>query len=132
MFKFRTIGTIEHGEYPFEDAVVEKSVLNGAFGDVADGKFTANDSGKKVIMQVENGDDAGLPEYKIPAGSHVRVLDPAKVKGELEVYGYPLPDTFKVGDTLGCFTITEIIGNKVGAVVKVAGSTSSASTAKTS
>ena len=25
-------------------------------------------------MQVENGDDAGLPEYKIPAGSHVRVL----------------------------------------------------------
>lgn len=75
MFKFRTIGQIEHGEYPFEDAVVEKSVLNGAFGDVADGKFTANDSGKKVIMQVENGDDAGLPEYKIPAGSHVRVLD---------------------------------------------------------
>lgn len=132
MFKFRTIGQIEHGEYPFEDAVVEKSVLNGAFGDVADGKFTANDSGKKVIMQIENGDDAGLPEYKIPAGSHVRVLDPAKVKGELEVYGYPLPDTFKVGDTLGCFTITEIIGNKVGAVVKVAGSTSSASTTKTS
>ena len=132
MFKFRTIGQIEHGEYPFEDAVVEKSVLNGAFGDVADGKFTANDSGKKVIMQVEDGDDAGLPEYKIPAGSHVRVLDLTKVKGELEVYGYPLPDTFKVGDTLGCFTIIEIIGNKAGAVVKVAGSTSSASTAKTS
>ena len=132
MFKFRTIGQIEHGEYPFEDAVVEKSVLNGAFGDVADGKFTANDSGKKVIMQVENGDDAGLPEYKIPAGSHVRVLDLTKVKGELEVYGYPLPDTFKVGDTLGCFTIIEITRNKAGAVVKVAGSTSSASTAKTS
>ena len=132
MFKFRTIGQIEHGEYPFEDAVVEKSVLNGAFGDVADGKFTANDSGKKVIMQVENGDDAGLPEYKIPAGSHVRVLDLTKVKGELEVYGYPLPDTFKVGDTLGCFTIIEIIGTKAGAVVKVAGSTSSESTAKTS
>lgn len=84
MFKFRTIGQIEHGEYPFEDAVVEKSVLNGAFGDVADGKFTANDSGKKVIMQVENGDDAGLPEYKIPAGSHVRVLDLAKLKENLK------------------------------------------------
>lgn len=132
MVKFRCLSQIEHGEYPFEDAVVEKSVFNGAFGDVTDGKFTANDSGKKIIMQVENGDDAGLPEYKIPAGSHVRVLDPTKVKGELEVYGYPLPDTFKVGDTLGCFTITEIIGNKVGAVVKVAGSTSSASTTKTS
>lgn len=59
-----------------------------------------------------------MPEYKIPKGSHVRVLDPAKVKGELEVYGYPLPETFKTGDTLGCFTITEIIGNKAGAVVK--------------
>ena len=106
--------------------------LNSDFGDVVDGKFNANNNGKKVITQVENGDDAGHRNYKIPAGSHVRVLDPVKVKGELEVYGYPLPDTFKVGDTLGCFTITEIIGNKAGAVVKVAGSTSSASTAKTS
>lgn len=50
MFKFRTIGQIEHGEYPFEDAVVDKEVMNGAFGDVTDGKFTAGDSGKKVIM----------------------------------------------------------------------------------
>lgn len=118
MFKFRKISQIEHGEYPFEDAVVDKDVMNGAFGDVTDGKFTASDSGKKVIMQVENGDDEAMPEYKISAGSHVRVLDPTKVKGELEVYGYPLPETFKVGDTLGCFTITEIIGNKIGAVVK--------------
>lgn len=119
MVKFRTIGQIEHGEYPFEDAVVDKDVLNGAFGDVANGKFTASDSGKKVIMQIEVGDDEGLDEYKIPAGSHVRVLDPTKVVGELEVYGYPLSDGFKVGDTVGCFTITEIIGNKLGAVVKV-------------
>lgn len=119
MVKFRTLGQIEHGEYPFEDAVVDKEVMNGAFGDVADGKFTASESGKKVVMQVEVGDDEGLDTYKIPAGSHVRVLDTAKLKGELEVYGYPLPDTFAVGDTVGCFTITEIIGNKVGAVVKV-------------
>lgn len=119
MVKFHTIGQIEHGSYPFEDAVVDKEVLNGAFGDVADGKFTASDSGKKVIMQIEVGDDEAMPEYKIPAGSHVRVLDPAKVTGELEVYGYPLPDDFKVGDAVGCFTITEIIGNKMGAVVKV-------------
>lgn len=119
MFKFRTIGQIEHGEYSFEDAVVDKEVMNGAFGDVANGKFTASESGKKVIMQVEVGDDEGLGEYKIPAGSHVRVLDPAKVVGELEVYGYPLSADFKVGDTVGCFTITEIIGNKLGVVVKV-------------
>ena len=119
MIKFSTIGQIEHGDYPFEDAIVNTDVLNGAFGDVADGVFTASASGKKVIMQVEVGDDAGVAEYKIPAGSHVRVLDPAKVEGDLEVYGYPLTDGFKVGDTVGCFTITEIIGNKLGAVVKV-------------
>ena len=119
MIKFSTIGQIEHGEYPFEDAVVNVDVLNGAFGDVADGVFTPSESGKKVIMQVEAGDDAGVAEYKIPAGSHVRVLDPAKVVGDLEVYGYPLADGFKVDDTVGCFTITKVIGNKLGAVVQV-------------
>lgn len=119
MIKFRTISQIEHCEYPFEDAVIDEDVMNGAFGDVTDGKFTANDSGKKIIMQVEVGDNKGLNEYKISAGSHVRVLDPMKVNGEFEVYGYPLPKTFAVGDTIGCFTITEIIGNKIGAVVRV-------------
>lgn len=119
MVKFHKISQIEHGEYPFENAVVDTEVMNGAFGDVTNGKFTASESGKKVIMQVEVGDDEGIDEYKIPAGSHVRVLDPTKVVGELEVYGYPLPADFKVGDTVGCFTITEIIGNKIGAVVKV-------------
>lgn len=118
MIKFSTIGQIEHGEYPFEDAVVNVDVLNGAFGDVADGVFTASETGKKVVMVLENGDDAGMTEYKIPAGSHVRVLDPVKVKGDLEVYGYPLPATFAVGDTVGCFKITGIIGNKLGATVE--------------
>lgn len=118
MIKFSRISQIEHGDYPFEDAIVNADVLNGAFGDVAGGVFTASASGKKVIMQVEVGDEAGMDEYKIPAGSHVRVLDPAKVEGELEIYGYPLTDGFKVGDTVGCFKITEVIGNKVGAVVQ--------------
>lgn len=119
MVKFHKISQIERDLYQFEDAVVDTEVLNGTFGDVADGKFTASDSGKKVIMQIEVGDDEAMPEYKIPAGSHVRVLDLAKVNGELEVYGYPLPEDFKVGDTVGAFTITEVIGNKVGAVVEV-------------
>lgn len=120
MIKFSTIGQIEHGEYPFEDAVVSVDVLNGAFGDVAEGVFTPSGAGKKVIMQVEVGDDAGMTEYKIPAGSHVRVLDPAKVVGDLEMYGYPLPADFKAGDTVGCFKIASVIGNKLGAVVQVA------------
>lgn len=119
MIKFRTIGQIEHGEYPFENAVATADVFNGAFGTVADGKFTPSANGTKVVMQVEVGDDAGLENYKIVKGSDVRVLDTAKVKGELEIYGYPLPATFKVGDTVGCFTITDIIGNSIGAVVKV-------------
>lgn len=118
MIKFSTVGQIEHGEYPFEDAIVNVDVLNGAFGTVAGGVFTPGASGKKVIMQVEVGDDAGVAEYKIPAGSHVRVLDPSKVEGDLEMYGYPLADGFKVGDTVGCFKITKVIGNKVGAVVQ--------------
>lgn len=123
MFKFRTIGRIEHGNYPFVDATVEKDVLNGAFGEVSNGKFEPNESGKFVIMQIENGDDEGIPEYKIPAGSHVRVLDVEKAnlitECPLEVYGYPLPETWDVGDALGCFTIKEVIGNKIGAVVEV-------------
>lgn len=123
MVKFRTVGQIEHGEYPFEDAVVDVNVFNGAFGDVTDGKFVPSDAGKKVIMQKENGDDEYIPKYEILAGSHVRVLDPSKVKGELEIYDYPLPDKWAVGDTVGCFKITEVIGNKVGAVVKMAEAT---------
>lgn len=119
MFKFNKISQIEK-EYLFEDAVVDAAVLNGAFGTVAAGKFTPDPDGTSVIMQVENGDDEGLAEYKIPAGSHVRVLDTTKLNGgKLEVYGYPLPASFAVGDALGCFTIEEVIGNKVGAVVKV-------------
>ena len=31
MVKFHTIGQIEHGEYPFENAVVDVDVLNGTF-----------------------------------------------------------------------------------------------------
>lgn len=119
MFKFRTIGAIEHGNYAFVDAITEKEVLNGTLGEVSNGKFTANESGKFVIMQIENGDDEGMPEYKIPAGSHVRVLDVEAANCPLEVYGHPLPETWNVGDTLGCFTIKEAIGNKIGAVVEL-------------
>ena len=56
MIKFSTIGQIEHGEYPFEDAVVNVDVLNGAFGAVADGVFTPDEAGKKVVMVLENGE----------------------------------------------------------------------------
>lgn len=119
MFKFHKISQIERDLYQFEDVVTTADILNGEIGTVTDGKFAASASGTKVVMQVEVGDDEHLNEYKIPAGAHVRVLDTAKLNGKLEVYGYPLKDGFKVGDAVGCFTITEVIGNHVGAVVEV-------------
>ena len=130
MIKFNTIGQIEH-TYAFEDAVVETDVFNGVFGTVSDKKFTPSAVATKAVMQVENGDDAGLPKYKIPAGSHVRVVNlEAFVDQAIEVYDYPLPDAVSVGDKLESDTdgslkvnsgatglyleVTKIIGNKQG------------------
>lgn len=134
MIKFRKISQIEK-LYPFVDAVIDKDALNGDFGLVADGKFTPSADAKQAIMQIEVGDDMDMPEYKIPAGSHVRVLDFGKLDGqEIEVYGAQLPDSFKVGDKLRSdetgklvsgasaapyYEITEIIGNKLGVAAKI-------------
>lgn len=140
MIKFHKISQIEHGNYPFEDAVVDVDVLNGAFGNVSDGKFVPNESGTKVVMQIEVGDDEYMDEYKIPAGSHVRVLDLLELakqhpkNAKVEIYGAQLPASFNVGDKLKSdttgklvtgatvapyFEVTAIIGNKLGAEVKI-------------
>ena len=132
--KFNTIGQIEK-TYCFEDAIVESEVLNGTFGEVNDGVFTPAANATKAIMQVEVGDDEGMDEYKIPAGSHVRVLDFAALveqypkNANIEIYGAQLPDTYAVGDKLVStadgvletggsaapyFEIKKIIGNKLG------------------
>lgn len=52
MVKFSTIGQIEHGEYPFEDAVASADTFNGAYGEVNGGKFTvgANKSKQMVML----------------------------------------------------------------------------------
>lgn len=134
MIKFRKISQIEK-LYPFVDAVIDKDALNGDFGLVTTGKFAPKADAKQAIMQVEVGDDMDMPEYKIPAGSHVRVVDLEKLDGqEIEVYGAQLPDTFKVGDKLKSdatgklvsgasaapyYEVTEIIGNKLGVAAKV-------------
>lgn len=134
MTKFHSIGQIEHGVYAFEDAVIKTDMLNGDFGAVTAGEFKRAANATKVIMQIETGDDMDMPEFKIPAGSHVRVLDLTKRNGELlEVYGAQLPDTFAKGDKLtsdenGKLTtgsaapyleVVDIIGNKLGALVKI-------------
>ena len=81
MIKFRRISQIEK-LYPFMDAVIDKDALNGDFGAVTSGKFAPKADAKQAIMQVEVGDDMDMPEYKIPAGSHVRVVDFEKLEGQ--------------------------------------------------
>ena len=136
MLKLHTIGQWEHERIPFEDAVTTADTYNGAFGDVADGKFTAGATKTKAIMQVECGDNEGLSKYPIAKGTHVRVIDLAKCKNNLvEIYDYPLPDTVAVGNKLESDTdgslkvnsgatgvyleVKEIIGNHQGVVVLI-------------
>lgn len=113
-------------------------MLNGAFGAVTNGKFAPAASATKAVMQVEVGDDMDMDTYKIPVGSHVRVVDLAALNGQVvEVYGAQLPDTYKVGDALVSdasgklvvgtstsvaapkYEITKVIGNKLGVEVKI-------------
>ena len=134
--KFHTIGQWEHERVPFIDAVTKADTYNGAFGDVTDGEFEVGATKTKAIMQIEVGDDEGMPKYFIPAGTHVRVIDLAKYKDNLvEIYDYPLPDTVAVGDKLestadgslqvnsgatGVYLeVKEIIGNHDGVVALI-------------
>ena len=138
MIKLHTIGQIEHsyGGYLFEDAVTEADTFNGAFGDVADGKFTVGATKSKAIMQIEVGDDECMPKYPISAGTHVRVADLKKLVGQfIEIYDYPLPENVNVGDKLESDTdgslkvnsgaagvyveVKKIIGNKDGVLAVV-------------
>ena len=140
MIKFRNFDQIEHN-YAFEDAIAGADTFNGAFGTITSGTFGVAEDGVKVIMQLEDGDNAGLPKFPIAKGEHVRVIDLTKLAGqELEIYDYPLPDTVATGDKLtskadgslevnGSVTtelnleIKSIIGNKQGIVVLVNGAT---------
>ena len=75
MLKFNSIGQIEKERIPFIDAVTEADTYNGAFGDVEEGVFKVGADKTKAIMQIECGDDEGMPKYFIPKGTHVRVID---------------------------------------------------------
>ena len=136
MIKFSTIGQIEHGNYPFEDAVASADTFNGAYGDTASGKFTVTAKKYKAIMQIERGDDEYMPTYKITKGEHVRVIDLAKVTGNFEIYGDELPADVAKGDILESnaegklvknnssatapyIEVTAIIGNKLGVEAKL-------------
>ena len=140
MVKFRNFDQIEH-KYAFEDAIAGADTFNGAFGAVTSGTFAVAEDGTKVIMQAEDGDNAGLPKYPITKGEHVRVLDLTKLAGmELEIYDYPLPDKVEVKNKLTAkddgslevnssvstelnLEVKSIAGNKQGVVVLVNGAT---------
>lgn len=136
MLKFHSLSQIEHERVPFEDAVTTADTYNGAFGDVVDGEFTVGAQKTKAIMQVECGDDEGIPMYPIAKGTHVRVIDLAKCKGNLvDIFDFPLPETVAVNDKLESDTdgslkvnsgatgvylqVTEIIGNHKGVVALI-------------
>ena len=100
MVKFSTISQIEK-KYAFEDAIAGTDVLNGDFGAVTRGAFAVGATATKAIMQDENGDNAGLDEYPIKKGEHVRVVDLTAFDGEtIEIYGAQLPDTYAKGNKL--------------------------------
>lgn len=138
MIKFHTIGQIEK-KYPFVDATISADMLNGDFGKVESGVFSRAANAAMAIMQVEVGDEAGLDEYPIKSGSHVRVIDFAAMNGELvEIYGAQVPATVAVGNklvsgadgklatggsTAPYYEVVEVLGNKAGVLVKVVSAT---------
>ena len=109
MVKFSTISQIEK-KYAFEDAIAGTDVLNGDFGAVTSGTFAVADNAVKAIMQDEDGDNAGLDEYPIKKGEHVRVVDLSAYNGEtIEIYGAQLPDSYKKGDKLASDTNGKLV-----------------------
>ena len=109
MVKFSSISQIEK-KYAFEDAIASADVLNGDFGAVTGGAFAVGVTATKAIMQDENGDNAGLDEYPIKKGEHVRVVDLSAYNGEtIEVYGAQLPDSYKKGDKLASDTNGKLV-----------------------
>lgn len=101
MIKFSTIGQIEHGVYPFEDAVAGADTFNGAFGAVTTGTFAVAATASKAIMNIEVGDNVGLDTYPVKKGDQVRVIDFTKLNGQtIEIYGDELPSGVKKGDKL--------------------------------
>ena len=101
MIKFSTIGQIEHGVYPFEDAVAGADTFNGAFGAVTSGTFAVGATASKAVMNLEVGDNVGLDTYPIKKGEKVRVIDLTKLNGQtIEIYGDELPSTVAVGSKL--------------------------------
>lgn len=124
MIRFDKISATEKN-YPFVDAVVAGDYLNGTFGTVSDGTFTAGATGFYAIMNLEDGDEAKSDEYVVKTGAHARIVDFTKVDGQiLNVTSAQLPDTFEKGNKLvskadGTLEVSSGASNKYFKVIDV-------------
>lgn len=101
MIRFEKL-TVPETVYPFQDAVAAANYINGIFGTVSNGTFTAG-AGNLCVMQVEKGDDANSNEFKVLSGEHVRVADLSldAVQGLIvDITADELPSTYAVGNVL--------------------------------
>ena len=80
--------------YLYEDALAGAEYINGIFGTVSDGTFTAG-AGNKCVMQVEKGDDARSDDFTVKKDEHVRVADMTKGEGlVVNITANELPATY--------------------------------------
>lgn len=98
MLKPRTIGMLEKYDV-FTSVKADAEYVNGTFGTVADGVFTAG-AGGYVIMQKGKGDTL-YTDFTVVADEDIRVADVAKWVGkQLEVSPLHIIGEFTKGDTL--------------------------------
>mgnify|MGYP001213363494 FL=1 len=99
MVKFYKIGTLEKYD-PYITAESAGEYINGTFGTYVGTKFTEGE-GFYVLMDVEKGDTAGTPDYKVKTGAQVRIANLAKLNGkELKITPDNLTATFAKGNKL--------------------------------
>lgn len=99
MIRYEKLAPFEK-HYPFEDAVASAEYINGVFGAVSNGKFTAG-TGMKCLMQVEKGDDLLSDEYHVKKDEHVRVCDLEKTPDAIvNITKDQLPSTYAKGNKL--------------------------------
>lgn len=93
MIIFNTVGEFEKYD-SLSSVKAAADYVNGTFGKVADGVFTASANGTAFIMEVEKGDNMYLDEYTVKKDAQIRVCDITKLAGkEIRITKVNLPET---------------------------------------
>ncbi len=99
MIKAYTIGMIEKYD-AFRKAKAAAKYVNGTFGEISNGVFTAGATKFQVLMQVGKGDTL-YTDFDVVANEDIRVADLSKWAGkQLQISPLHLPATFAVGNKL--------------------------------